>query len=60
MSPADEFRTDTADLEREMTALEAASLGWDRWCLFRDSNDNVRPLTPRESADLVALVKEIR
>jgi hypothetical protein len=56
VTPAE--RADLADLEREMGALEAASNGWDRWCLFRDSNDNVRPLTPQERLDLDALLKE--
>lgn len=56
MTPAE--RADLADLERELGALEAASNGWDRWCLFRDSNDNVRPLTPQERLNLETLWKE--
>jgi hypothetical protein len=52
-------RTDLADLNRDLTAFEAAKRGWDAWSLFRDSNDNVRPPTPPERAELDALLKEI-
>lgn len=54
-----EERAEGAEIDRELTEFEAAIRGWDRWSLFRDSNDNVRPPTPTERASLDALIKEI-
>lgn len=60
MSPADEFRTDTADLERELTALESRGRAWSRYKALRDGPDDVVRLTPQERAGLDALLEEIR
>jgi hypothetical protein len=55
-----EERAELAELDRELTAFEAAARGWDRWSLFRDSNDNVRPMTPQERAGMDELLGAIR
>lgn len=47
---------DADDPTEELTAFESAVHGWDRWAMLRDSDDNVRPLTPKERKDLDALL----